>query len=554
MLEAIRQNSRSAIIYILFAVIIVAFVISFGPGSTGGGTAGITGGLFAAKVAGDEISEKDFKFAYRALASNFPPAMAQQQRIKELIMDRLIERELLAQEAERSGLLTSEKEVNDMLTNGKMMVAGQMRRIDGYALRDGVLDYDRFRLVTQNVYGLTVKNFVEIQQRELLADKLRELTRISTKVSPDEVKADFQEKGRQANLEYVRFSARRFEDDLSPTDAEVEDWARAHEAEIKKAYDDRKYAYEKQDPSVRLRHIFIELPKDAPADKLAEAQGRMDVAQKTLKSGTRFADVARGASEDIVTRQKGGDMGWLKQGFSGLPEGLEKKIFAAKSGDLVGPERTDRGLELIKIEGARKGDIALSAARGELAEELYRGAKAKEQARAAAQEVAAKVKAGGKLAELYPKSNSDADEAKARVGKAQKVEVEETGLFSRRGDVVQGIGPSAELAKAAFTTLKVGETIGPLDASGSFIVATLKEKKEPDMADWEKRRVELIQEFQRTKWFEVITAYGKQRCTEAHAAGKITVNPEILTYEGGAGPANILGMAGKYEPCSGRLF
>ena len=36
MLDSVRQNSRSAIVYILFGVIIAAFIVSFGPGSPSG--------------------------------------------------------------------------------------------------------------------------------------------------------------------------------------------------------------------------------------------------------------------------------------------------------------------------------------------------------------------------------------------------------------------------------------------------------------------------------------------------------------------------------------
>ena len=36
MLEVMRRNSRNAIIYILFGVIIAVFIVSFGPGGSHG--------------------------------------------------------------------------------------------------------------------------------------------------------------------------------------------------------------------------------------------------------------------------------------------------------------------------------------------------------------------------------------------------------------------------------------------------------------------------------------------------------------------------------------
>src|SRR4051812_38641630 len=103
MLEAMRRNSRNAIIYILFGVIIAVFVINFGPGSRGC-TPGGGGSTYAAKVAGSTLTEQDFRFAYIALGgTQFPGQMARERHLKEFVMDKLIERELFAQEAERLG-------------------------------------------------------------------------------------------------------------------------------------------------------------------------------------------------------------------------------------------------------------------------------------------------------------------------------------------------------------------------------------------------------------------------------------------------------------------
>ncbi len=96
--------------------------------------------------------------------------------------------------------------------------------------------------------------------------------------SPAEVKADFVRKGSQVNLEYVRFAGRAYEDDVEPTPAEVAEYATKHEAELKKAFDERKFVYEKMPKELRLRQILVKLAPDAPADvekaTLKKARGR----------------------------------------------------------------------------------------------------------------------------------------------------------------------------------------------------------------------------------------------------------------------------------------
>lgn len=554
MLEAMRQNSRSAFIYILFGVLIAAFVISFGPSGLGlgGGNSNPVGAGFAAKVMGNKLEDAEFRFVYIALRlAEAPPNLARERHYKEFTMDRLIERELLAEEAERLGLAVSEDEASEMVANGRLLAVGAPTQIPGYAFRDGRFDYERFRSVAQNYYGVTVKKLIEIQRREMLADKLRQILRVGTKVAPDEVKADFEDKGRQVNLTYVRFAASRYEEDLNPTDAELEAWAKAHEDEIKKAYEERKqFLYTKQEKSAHLRQILVELPKEATPEQTKAAEAKLQAAQNTLKSGTPFAAVARTVSEDATTKSRGGDLGWRRKGFSGMGDEVEAKIFAAKEAELplvIGPVKTERGMALLRVEGFREGDISLEKARTELAQELWRSARAKELAKKAADEAAAKVKGGGKLAELFPKAQSDAEEAQAKGGKGGRVEAEDTGLFSRRGDVVQGVGASAELAKLVFGgKTKDGEVLGPIEVSGSYVVAVVKERKEPDMADFDKRKEELAHEFQQRKAAQVMQAWTLNRCTEANAAGKIQVNTEVMVRETRDGTPQ---QPPKYEPC-----
>ena len=551
MLDAVRQNSRSAIIYILFGILIAAFIVSFGPGSPSSGDSMFEfGSKYAAKVQGTEISEQDFHFAYIALgAGNLTEQVARAQRVRELIMDRLIERELLAHEADRMGLLVGEDEAANLVADGKMYIAGVPRPIEGYAFRNGKLDYDRFRQVVQNSYRITVKQFMEIQQRELLADKLRQLMRLSSKAALDEVKTDFEDKNTQINLEFVRFSPFRFEQQLQPSDADIENFARANEEKIKKTYEDRKDVYSKQERNVHVRRILIELKDTAGEALVNEAKAKLEAAQKTLQSGTKFADVARTTTEDTASKPRGGDLGWRKKTFTDFGDEVEAKVFAAKEGDLIGPVRTKRGMELIKVEGFREGDIGLGQARTELAEELYLKEKSKEMAWNAARDAVEQLKAGKKLGELFPKADSDDAERE----RGSRVQAEETGLFARRGDLVQGVGNNEALARAVFK-LKPAEWVGPSEVSGSFLVLTLKERKEADPAEFEKKKDELLSEYARTKWARAMTDWGKSACNDAKAAGKIKVNQNMMSVDTATGPLAKALSALKYEPCRERPF
>ncbi|HWE29707.1 MAG TPA: SurA N-terminal domain-containing protein, partial [Polyangia bacterium] len=457
MLQAMRRNSRHAIIYVLFGILIAAFVISFGPGSRGFGYSGVSS-AYAAKVAGSTVSEQDFHFAYVALGgTQYPPQVARERRLKEFVMDRLIERELFAEEAQRLGYDVSNKEAEDQIYGGKMIVMGVPRRVDSYVYKDGKFDYDRFKMISQNQLGVTVQHFIEIQKREMLADKVREALRVSAKVSPDEVKQEFESRGLQVNLEYGRFPERRYEDEVGePTPAEIDAYVKAHEAELKKQYDERAFLYKNLEKQAKLRHIVVDAPKQIPAEQSESARIKVQNALAKIKAGTPFASVAKEVSNDERSKTRGGEMGWRKKGFTGFGDAVDKKIFEAKPSAIIGPERTERGWELVEVEAFREGDVPLADAEKEMAADEVKKQKAKDKARAEAQAVMDRVKKGEKLEAILPPEATDPNETaeekqiKALMKKpSEPVHLQETGLFSRRGEMIQDIGISKELAKRA---------------------------------------------------------------------------------------------------------
>ncbi|MEO6953153.1 MAG: SurA N-terminal domain-containing protein [Polyangia bacterium] len=558
-----RRNSRSAIVYVLFGILIAAFVLFFGAGSGGLGPTNASATV-AAKVQGSTLSEQDFQFAYIAAGgSNLPPKQAKEQRIKEMVMDKLIERELLAQEADKLGFQVSQKEVEDMVADGRMLVMGYSRRIDNLVTKNGAFDYERFKLMCTNQLGVSVMRFIEIEQRELLADKMRESMKAGIRVSPAEVKQEFDDHGKQVNLAFVRFSSRHLEADEEPSAAELAAYEKTHEADLKKLYEERKpLLFTKVDKQAKLRHIAIDLPKDATADTTAKVKARIDEAKKALDDKKPFGDVAAQFSSNPSNQRRHGEMGWKKKGFTGFNEAVDAKVFAAKKGDVIGPERTDRAYEIILVEDLREGDVTYDQAVGELAEQELLRDKAKQKAKSDAQAALDRVRKGEKLDVMFPVKKDDSTGDKSPEANFQRMlaaqseepQIKETGLFSRRGEIVQGIGVSKELARQAFD-LKQDEVAGPFEVASAYVLVQVKEKKEPDDKDFEKRRRELEDEAERVKWSSAVSSWARNRCLEVRDAGHIHIANEILAYEGTPNPrpGQFAGDTTAYVPCAGHM-
>ncbi|HEX3693850.1 MAG TPA: SurA N-terminal domain-containing protein [Polyangia bacterium] len=569
MLEQMRKSSQSLLIYVLFGIVIAVFIINFGPQSRGGcdGPASV-GDQFAARVGGDTISASDFRYGFLVLGgAQYPAQMAKQQRVKETVMDKLIERELLAQEAEQLGYAVTEEEVEDQIADSKMIGLGYPRTV-GRLQKDGKFSYDLFKNFVQFEMGLTPKSFIEEQKRELLASRVRDLLRAGVTVSSDEVKAEFARKGNQVNLEYVRFAPHRYETQVAPTDAEIAAYAKTNEEALKKDYEAKKFVYEKTPKELHLRQILIK-GGDGEAGKAAEKKA--DAIAARLKKGESFADVARQVSEDPASKAKGGDLGWRRLGTTNLTGDGEAKLLAAKTGDVVGPLKSNEGWVLMVSSGSREGDLSFDQVKLELAADKLReqqtSARAKTDALAALTK--AKAEPGKTLKDLFPGAAdaSKTDTAKADAAKKEKAgkpgakaggataEVadvpgaEETGLFSLRGGhdgaIVEGIGVSNDLAKAAFALTSEAPLAGPFDVAGSAVIVRLKERRQADMGEFEKKKLELLRDAELTKWIEVLTDWTRLKCNEAKAGKQIQVNRDMLRYEDSNEPP-------PYEACSAR--
>jgi peptidyl-prolyl cis-trans isomerase D len=543
MLEQMRRSSQSLLIYVLFGIVIAVFIINFGPHSGGcDGSPNAKVSDEAAKVDGRTLSSQDFRYAYLLLGGGqFSPQMARARRLKETIMDKLIERELLAGEAERLGFKVSDEEVEDLISESRIVGLGYEQAVP-MMQKDGHFDYELFRRFVLYQLGMSPRAFIEEQKREMLANRVRLLLRGGVNVSLDEVKNDFLRRGNQVNVEYVRFSSRRYENEIEPTQGEIEAFAKGNEARLKELYTQRKFLYEKAPKERKLRQILVKMDASPSAEVDAAAKKKATALAARLAKGESFAAVAKSASDDVRTKNRGGDLGWKRQGTTALGPTIEEKVWAAKDGAVIGPEKGADGYYLVVAEGAREGDIPFEKVRLELAEDQLRQDLAKKRAKADADAALAKAKGATSksLKDLFPppaeKDGKSAD--------SEAPQAEETGLFVRRGAVVEGIGTSPELAKAVFALKKDAPFAGPIEVTGSYVIAKLKDRKEPDLQEFDKKRLDLIKDAELVKGEELVADWTQRRCVESRDARRINVNREILKYE--TGPDGSV----SYEPCT----
>jgi peptidyl-prolyl cis-trans isomerase C len=146
----------------------------------------------------------------------------------------------------------------------------------------------------------------------------------------------------------------------------------ADDQAVRNYYSTNEKNYESQ--RVHAAHILIRV--DANMSE-AERQAKLTTAQAAysqIQKGEDFALVAKKSSEDTVSAEKGGDLGWLNEG-SVDPE-FSKKLFSMKAGEVSEPLLTPFGYHLIKmIEGPQLVKRPLESVEGDIRYQLRNQAK-----------------------------------------------------------------------------------------------------------------------------------------------------------------------------------
>ena len=526
MLDVMRSNAKSSLIVLIFGAIIVTFIFSFGRGSSGFRTR--TPETWAARVNGDLVTAGDFAQAYsnrfRQMSAmrggKYTTENAKSDNLKAETLKGLVDQELIAQQADDLGLVVSDGEVADAIAKNPQFQ------------QDGKFDFDYYKRLVENGYGMSINRFEDAWRRDLLRAKVVQAAIAGANVSEDEVKAAFEAEHESAAIGYVRFNAFMFRDKVSATDAEADDYAKAHADEIQKKYDQDLATRFTQPAAVKVRAITIPVPPSAGPDVESAARAKIEAAQKDVKAGKDFAEVAKAQSEDQATKASGGELGFIAKGQSPYGKTLEEEAAKLKPGQVSDVFKDCSGFHLLKAEEERASRVQpLDEVRKQIAKELVQADKAKALAKQKAEETLAQVRAGKELKELFPEKKTAAGQFD--FSSFTTPQSAETEAFHPMGGYIPGIGQAPKLSSAVFALTQAGATpAAPVEESDTWYVFKIKSRERADpsklTAD-EKKSLQdrLIQQKQGelyTKWIENL-----------RKKSKIVENESVLSYETGTG-------------------
>jgi peptidyl-prolyl cis-trans isomerase D len=529
MLDILRKNAKNVVTYVLFGIIIVVFVVSFGPGSRGCTDARVSGPSWAAKVNGEEVPGTDFEQHYQALFRTYASRgltreLAEQLGLRRMALDQLVEGALLRQEGARLGITLTNEELE------KAIVQNPAFQVDGHFNKDGYVQ------AVTNAYGAP-ERYEEWLRRLLVARKVESLVSGSAPVSDDEVRQAYESEGDRANLEFVRFPVSALRAGLQVGPEQVKAFQAKQAARIEAFYKENPARFDKK-KRVRARHILFRAADKAPPAEDEAARKKAADALSRAEKGENFEKLARELSEDPGSREQGGDLGFFGPGVMAKP--FEEAAFATAPGKLAGPVRSPFGWHVIQVAEVQEPQVVpLEKAAPEIARELLEGDQAKAAAGKQAAEALAKLRTGKSFAEVFPPEPDPKAEKKGpapvKLG-AVVLRPDETGPFgpSQKPNVPR-LGAQADLFADAMAATAPALLPKVYETAAGPVVARVSERTRPDAAQFEARRAEVEGRLRAQRgaqieqaWMKAAREKAKIQINEAFVRGEVTRPPVQL--------------------------
>jgi len=368
MLKWLRKYSRSWFIALAIGAIVVVFVFW--------GVGGLKSPRFqeAAEVNGTPILLTAYLKEYHDLVKQYQERTQGELTeetikalgLKEQALNRLIQEVLLLQAGKRLGVRVSKAELQERIRNYP------------FFQEDGHFSERRyFLLLSRN--RLSPADFEESEHRRLLIQKIYQEVTSFAKVSDRELQLIYRLGQEKVAVSYVTVPPERFLSRVNPGEAELSQYYQDHPAEFRqpdrvkvkylffRAQDflDRvklppeevknylaEHGEEFSRPMViKARQVFLPVSPKATAEERQRVEQQAQDLLDRARAGEDFAQLAKAYSQDERTREKGGDLGYLKRGQ--LQPQWEEVAFSLRPGE-VALASTSQGFHLILVEEVKE--------------------------------------------------------------------------------------------------------------------------------------------------------------------------------------------------------
>lgn len=535
MLDFLRKRKRNWIIIFFLGVIILVFVLFYG-----GNKMNDRGMGQVAEVNGETISQRDFALQYERtvdryremLKGSLTPEMIKGLNIKGNLIEEMIQKKLVLQEARSLGLTASDTEVaNHLAKVPEFQVGGRFNK-------------DRYLQVLQ-VNRLVPAQFEEEQRDQLTAERLYGVILDSIHITDAQVRERYRMDQEKINLNYIRLSLADFASQVKLADDEIQKFYDRNKESLKEPLKLRveylAYPYDQFSASTQIgdkeieeyykanqntkfhkpkeakvRYLAVRVAPDADTTQKQAALARLKDVVKEARTGKAFSELLKKASEDPAGAQEG-DAGWVVQGQ--MPPNVDKAIFTLTKGQVSDPVETQGGFQVFKVEDVKQEKTpSLKEATAEITKTL-KTEKGKQQAAKIAESDRAKAASGADFAKLAQES-----------GVAAHV----TDWFAQ-GETLPDIGQNQDFYKTAFA-LGPKEVSAVTQGPSAYYIVRIKERKEPAVPPLENARERIEKGLKESKSYELALQKGNallEQLRKEKDIGKVAAENGLKVEETG---------------------
>ena len=249
--------------------------------------------------------------------------------------DELVSAILQSQEITKRGITVTDPEISFHVRHNPPEF---VTRAEAFQTEDGQFDTTKFRqaLDDPRVPWISVENYF---RSVLPFHKLQDQVLATVRVTDLEVKQDYINTNEKVKVRYLFFGPQEYTDSVTE----------ASEAEIQEYYNEHRDDY-KQEEQRKVDYVMFK--KEPSPEDSAAVKKQIDELHERLKSGEDFAEMAGIYSEDIASRENGGDLGFFGQGSMVKP--FEDVAFNLEIGEMSEPVLTRYGWHIITVTDKKK--------------------------------------------------------------------------------------------------------------------------------------------------------------------------------------------------------
>jgi len=368
MFESIRKHAKG-LMFLLLLLIIPSFIL-----------VGIDRNYFSnpspvvARVDGYDITQAEWDNAHRnqtdRLRAQMPDIDAKlldSPQARYTILENLVRERVMLAAARSMRLMTSDASLARALQ--AIPEIAELRR------EDGTLDAAAYRVLVGR-QGLTPEGFEASVRQQLSANQVMGRVEDTAFSSTAQVQLALDALLQRREIQVARFDAADFAQQVTPTDADLETWYKAHtdafqqseqasieyvlldldivkagihlnEDDLRSYYEENKERFATQEER-RASHILINASPDSSAAERQKAKTQAEALLTQVRNHPdNFAEVAKKSSQDTGSAASGGDLGFFGPGAMVKP--FEEATFALNKGDISDLVETDFGYHIIHL-------------------------------------------------------------------------------------------------------------------------------------------------------------------------------------------------------------